>query len=161
MSAMSLRAALDLAIEPTFDRVLPGMFRSPEAIVMLLAIGLQESQLKHRRQINGPARGLWQFERGGGVKGVFGHQLTARYAHATCMLRSVSPDIASVYATLEFDDVLACAFARLLLYSDPAPLPAIGDASGAWSYYQRNWRPGRPHPETWETYYYGVVEAIK
>ncbi len=35
-------------------------------------------------------------------------------------------------------------FARLLLWTDAKPLPAIGDEQGAWDYYLRNWRPGKP-----------------
>ena len=37
--------------------------QSPEAEVLLLAIATQESALRHRTQVGGPARGHWQFER--------------------------------------------------------------------------------------------------
>ena len=43
---------------------------SPEAEVLLLAIATQESALRHRTQVGGPARGYWQFERGGGLAGI-------------------------------------------------------------------------------------------
>lgn len=54
--------------------LLPAKMTSPQAELMLLAIGLQESELKHRRQHgNGPARSLWQAEQGGGmVTGLLG-----------------------------------------------------------------------------------------
>lgn len=55
---------------PAAARLLPGVAFTPEAKVMLLAIGLQESRFEHRRQIKGPARGFWQFEAGGGTAGV-------------------------------------------------------------------------------------------
>lgn len=49
-------------------KLLPSM-DSVRARMMLLAIGLQESRFEHRRQLgNGPARGFWQFESGGGVR---------------------------------------------------------------------------------------------
>ena len=62
---------------------------SDAARVMLYAIGLQESNLQHRFQISlrsngerfrGPARGLWQFEKGGGVSGVVNHRSSADIA---------------------------------------------------------------------------------
>jgi hypothetical protein len=43
-------------------KLLPFM-DSPKARVLSAAIGHQESRFIHRRQINGPARGFWQFER--------------------------------------------------------------------------------------------------
>ena len=49
---------------------------SPEAELLLLAIALQESGCTHRAQIKGPARGYWQFERGGGFAGILAHPRT-------------------------------------------------------------------------------------
>ena len=59
----------------------------------------------------------------------------------------------------EWDDVLAAAFARLLLFTDPAKLPKLGDADGAWQLYLRTWRPGKPHPHTWPDLYAQALEA--
>ena len=111
---------------------------------MLLAIGLQESRFVHRRQIGGPARGFWQFEQGGGVRGVLAHPASAALARQVCQVRGVPPTAPSVYSRLELDDVLAAAFARLLLWTDPARLPRTGDADAAWALYLRTWRPGKP-----------------
>lgn len=133
-------------------KLLPGM-DSPKARMMLLAIGLQESRFEHRRQIGGPARGFWQFEKGGGVKGVLLHKASAYDAVKVCHARAVDPNMQTVYDTLEFDDLLACCFARLLLLTDPKPLPLIGDLDGSWAYYLRNWRPGKPHRQTWDALY--------
>lgn len=157
---MTARATLESIIHPCYRDVLPGRFASREASVMLLAIGLQESRFEFRRQRKGPARGLWQFERGGGVQGVMTHPSTRRYAAAVCVLRNVRFVADDVYDKLEHDDLLACAFARLLLFSDPRPLPAIGDADAAWDYYLRNWRPGKPHPITWAAFYRQAVDAV-
>ena len=132
--------------------LLPSM-DSPKARMMLLAIGLQESRFEHRRQIGGPARGFWQFESGGGVRGVLTHKASAYDAAKICHARGVGSSTKEVYERLENDDIMACCFARLLLLTDPRSLPMIGDVDGAWDYYERNWRPGKPHPETWPALY--------
>ena len=57
------------------------------------------------------------------------------------------------YGGLGLAGVLACAAARLLLFTDPRRLPALGDADDAWRLYLRTWRPGRPHRATWPELY--------
>lgn len=140
-------------IARTYADVLPGKFASVAATTMLLAIGLQESRFVHRQQVGGPARSYWQFEKGGGVVGVLRHSATARHAHAVCVLRGIEPTADAVYAAMLLDDLLGCAFARLLLYSDPRPLPEPGQIISSWDYYLRNWRPGKPHRSTWDNLY--------
>lgn len=135
-------------------KLLPAKMDSPEARVMLLAIQRQEDPEQKRCQVlnsgrKGPARGLWQFERGGGVLGVMGHPLIRDMARILCDNRMVEFDSLIIWLHLEHDDVLAAGFARLLLYTDPRPLPKVDDADEAWAYYVRNWKPGKPHPEKW------------
>lgn len=147
--------ALDIAdpiIEKTLS-LLPPRFSSREAFVMLRAIGLQESKFKTRQQVSGPARSFWQFESGGGIRGVLSHHSTYRESRALCAVEGVTATAASVYDAMLQNDVIGCGFARLLLFTDPEPLPAVGDASGAWDYYLRLWRPGTPHPEAWAKNY--------
>lgn len=141
--------------------LLPAKMTSREAEVMLLAIGLQESRLTHRRQIGGPARGLWQFERGGGVAGVLRHPVSRDHAVRVCDARGVAPVPEQVYQRLEHDDVLAAGLARLLLFTDPAKLPGLGDEEGAWQLYLRTWRPGKPHRHTWDALYAQALEAVQ
>jgi hypothetical protein len=130
--------------------LLPSKMDSPAARVMLLAIGLQESGFTSVVQANGgPAHGYWQFEQGGGVKGVFNYVTVAPLAEKVCQARGVLWSIPAIWAALASDQVLACCLARLLLFTDAAPLPAVGDASSSWLYYERNWRPGRPRPNDW------------
>jgi hypothetical protein len=115
---------------------------------MLLAIAGQEGDCLARRQVPvAHAMGLWQFERGGGVAGVLRHRASAPTAASWCLMRRVPDKPDAVHAALERDDVLACAFARLLLWTDAAPLP-VTEAAG-WACYLRVWRPGKPHPERW------------
>jgi hypothetical protein len=140
--------------------LLPPYMSTPAAHILLLAIGLQESRFQHRRQIGGPARGFWQFEQGGGVRGVLAHSSSRDDARQLCFARGVSATSDSVYTTLETDDVLAAGFARLLLWTDPMRLPKTGDADGAWALYLRTWRPGKPHRHTWPALYARAMAAV-
>lgn len=142
--------------------LLPSGMDTPEARVMLLAIGLQESRMVHRRQIGGPARGLWQFERGGGVVGVLTHAASKHLAVRVCHERGVEPTSAKVYPALAVDDLLATAFARLLLFTDPRPMPRPeAGPEPAWAYYIRNWRPGKPHRHTWDDFHAQAVASVR
>lgn len=143
---MKLANVIDLAIEPAY-LILPDRMRSPAATTMLLAIGLQESRFEYRRQVRGPARGFWQFESRGGVAGVMTHHASHDTAAAVALALQYPIRRDTIYEALADNDVLAAAFARLLLWTDPVALPE--DADSAWAYYLRIWRPGRPHPETW------------
>lgn len=122
-------------------------YSSDKARILLAAIAYQESNFAHQRQIKGPARGFWQFEAGGGVWGVMNFRTTKAAAREVCQFQEVEFETKAVHAALERDDALACAFARLLLWTDPKPLP--DDEADAWDYYIRNWRPGKPHPNRW------------
>lgn len=156
---MTLSEIRERAIAPALA-LLPARMSSPQAEIMLLAIGLQESNLAHRRQIGGPARGLLQFERGGGVAGVLRHTASRDHAVRVCDARGVQAVADQVYQQLEHDDVLAMAFGRLLLWTDPHALPAEHDAAGAWDYYLRTWRPGKPHQHTWDKHYARAVWEV-
>ena len=142
------------------------------AEAMLIAIGLQESRFLHRDQVVtgkkpgtiGPATGFWQFERGGGVRGVMRHPASrgvARLMADDCAIPFDDEAIWTSFTRPEGDE-LACAFARLLLFTDPAPLPraAPGEAAAAWDYYIRNWRPGKPHRRTWDGFWAQALESI-
>lgn len=133
--------------------LLPASMDTPAARVQLYAICLQESLGVHRRQLVGnppqpvgPAKGLWQFERGGGCIGVVNHPASRSHMSAVCAARGIDFTSASIWNALEFDDVLAAAAARLLLWTDPVALPTPGTTLGAitlaWDYYVRTWRPG-------------------
>lgn len=159
-----MSAAIQNAIDAIDEALgyLPERMNSPEAWVMLLTIGMQESALLHRRQFgNGPARGLWQFERGGGVAGVLNHHSTAGHAADLCKVLDVRPVSREVWEAMERDDVLAAGFARLLLWSDPSPLPKVGDVDVALELYLRTWRPGKPHVHTWRDNYSKAIQAVE
>lgn len=160
MKLLELSQVIAQAYLPALDII--KVNDSSKARVMILAIGLQESLFKYRRQMGmGPAMGFWQFERGGGVKGVLNHRVSRDKALALCAARGVTPDNMSVWLALENDDVLAAGFARLLLLTDPKPLPEIGMVQTAWNMYQNNWRPGKPHPINWAGNYAEALEEIQ
>lgn len=154
-----LDAILRSAINPALS-LLPVKMDSDAARVMLLSIGLQESRLTFRQQKTsdpyhpGPAAGLWQFERGGGVAGVMSHLQTHATAMEFCKARKVPFDSSLIWSALPHDDILAAGFARLFLWTDRKPLPDV-DASheDAWDCYLRTWRPGRPRRESWDEFH--------
>lgn len=160
MSNQLAETALSQIVEPTMRELLPAM-DSPMARVLLLAIGLQETRFQTRRQYgDGPARGYWQFERGGGVEAIVDNRLTRRLLIDICKIREVKFEARAIWMQLEFDDQLACACARLLLFADPKPLPPMGRGGEAWDYYIAAWRPGKPHMKTWNGYYAQALEAV-
>ncbi len=157
---MKLSDVIEQAYLPAIALI--GVKDTPEARVQMLSIGLQESRFVYRRQMgNGPATGFWQFEAGGGVRGVLNHQTSKDKAHTLCKVRGVDPVTLKVWAQLEADDVLAAGFARLLLLTDPRALPEVKDTQGAWDCYVRNWRPGKPHPQTWQTCHNQARECVE
>lgn len=148
--------------------LLPEKMDSKEARVMLVAIGLQESRFQHRRQLVGnpprpvgPAKSYWQAERGGGmVHGVRTHPATKAIAASLYKARGVAPTNQAIWDAIENDDVLAAALARLLLWTDPHKLPAVGDVDAAWDLYIRTWRPGKPHRHTWDEMYTKALATL-
>lgn len=156
---MTLSEIRERAIAPALA-MLPARMTSDMAEVLLLAIGLQESGLIHRHQIGGPAHGLLQFERGGGVRGVMNHPASKDHAARICVERGVEPTVVAAFDAIEFDDVLAMAFGRLLLWTDPNPLPDVQGVNGAWDLYLRVWRPGKPHRHTWARHYAAAVREV-
>ena len=148
------------AMEPALS-LLPEGMNTHQAKVIMLAIAFQESRLEYRKQIGGPAKGYFQFEQGGGVRGVLTHQASKPHIQRVLSALDYSTDSgpAECYAAIEHNDILACCFARLLLLTDPTNIPT--ELKGAWELYLRTWRPGKPHPENWADNYYRAMESFK
>lgn len=146
---MDLKTFIRTAITPALA-MLPAEMDSAAARIQLLTTGLQESLFLHRRQLVGkpprpigPAKSFWQGEQGGGmVHGVRVHLDTRDLAAQIYRARGVPANDGAIWNAIEHDDVLAAGLARLLLWSDPRPLPVVGDEDGAWALYLRTWRPG-------------------
>lgn len=122
--------------------LLPVTMRTAHAKVLLYATSRQENPKRLPKQVGGPAVGDYQFESGGGVKGVLEHPSTASLATSVCKARGIAASRLTVYEALQTDPILAAAFARLLYYTDPGRLPVVGDEQGAWDLYLHTWRPG-------------------
>lgn len=145
-------AHIHAIVMPATLGLLPAKMDSVPARAMLLAIGLQESRFVYRKQVGGPARSFWQFETAG-VLGVLSH--AASRPHIIEVLQAMGYDrtVAESHEAIAHNDILACAYARLLLWTSPRPLPQRDDAHGAWNYYLNCWRPGKPRGETWNEFY--------
>lgn len=148
------------AIRQALTEYLPARMDTVGARLMMLTIQKQEDPEERRYQVvrrtestapvnivgertaKGPARGLWQFEQGGGIKGVLIHNSTGALIDDICDRFEVSRSTVACWRAIELNDVLAACFARLLLWSDPRKLPGINDADGAFRLYIDTWRPG-------------------
>lgn len=96
---------------------------------------------------------------GGGVRGVLKHPSTKRIIQDVIFKLGIHAE--ECYNCLAEDDDLAAAFARLLLYTDPKPLPSLtSDPGESWEYYLRNWKPGKPHRETFDAFLLHAREAV-
>lgn len=151
---MTPQRLLQTAIRTALDELVPlGIPSSPQAMRFLLAIALQESGLAHRRQVgmggveNGPAASFWQFEQGGGCKGVLTHPSALPKMKAICEAYNIEPTPAALWEAMRYQDVVAAAAARLLIFTLPQSLPMIADAG--WQQYVAAWRPGKPRPAEW------------
>lgn len=122
--------------------LLPPQMGIRPARVLMYAISLQENPKRYEQQVGGPARGDYQFEKGGGVKGVMTHPASKTLAQDVCRARGVAFDAEAIYQAIGRDPILAAALARLLIWTDQKPLPAATDEQGAWDLYLRTWRPG-------------------
>jgi hypothetical protein len=119
----------------------PPSWRGELALRYLLAIGMQESGMRARTQIGGPALSYWQIE-----PPTVG--LLTRHPRLSPILWTVAGalGLSDPYA-LTYCDPWAATLARALLRSDPGPLQ--DDEQAAWDTYLRVWRPGRPRPSAW------------
>ena len=134
---------------------------TPAARAMVVAICLQESGLRTRKQVRGPARGYPQFELAG-VQGVIKH--TASSPHLAAALNAIDyidRTAIDLLYSMEENDVLGAVFARLLLWTHPKALPSSADHALAWAQYTQLWRPGKPHPDTWQDNYRRAWAAVE
>jgi hypothetical protein len=144
-------ALIHAHILPAAYAVLPRPMVSRQATALLLAIGYQESRFLSRVQLGGPARGFWQFEQGGGTKAVLWHSETGPLARDVLVALSYRRDttVWGIYDALAHNDILASAFARLLLWQVPGALPDVTDPEEGWRQYLAAWRPGKPKHASW------------
>lgn len=162
---MTPQRLLKSAILPALDELATlGIPASVQAARFLLAIALQESGLKHRRQVVvggeelGPASGWFQFEKGGGCAGVLAFPVVGGMMQNLCDAYNVPKTAQGLWAAMQYQDIIAAAAARLLIYTLPQALPKTADEG--WQQYLRAWRPGKPHPETWAAHWMTASKAV-
>lgn len=134
--------------------------RGERAEAQLIAIALQESGLRHRAQVGGPAKGLWQFEVGG-VRGVLDHPSSWDHAQDWCDSwlypihrdergHVLSTSVEQVHREIRDNDLMACVLARLALWRLPDQLSDEDQPEAGWGQYIEAWRPGKPHRDRWD-----------
>ena len=162
---------LNTAIIPAMDMMLSSELDTRTARAMLIAIALQESGLRARRQMldagkpwwesrPGAANGLWMFERDGGVRGVMRHPAASAIVLPVIDALLYPRDPYAVHEALIHNDVLACVLARALLYSVPDALPGPDEHGNGWAQYLSAWRPGKAHKESWARNYEIAWEVV-
>lgn len=171
---MELKDVVKNILEKAYA-LLPAKMNTKAATAMLLAIGLQESKFLHRQQVitvtrdgkkvnvpEGPAVSFWQFEAGGGVKGVMQYYSTREHCKALCEHFGVAFDQKAIWEAMKTNDVLGACMARLLLFTDPLalPLPIPAQEDTAWRLYSRVWRPGKPHPAGWPGNWAAAIKEV-
>lgn len=139
--------------------LLPARMDTPDARVMLVAIGGQESGYRTRQQQGGPARGLFQCERPV-LQLLLDNRASEVPVRNLCSMRAVAATASDMYWAVGTDDIFAAGIARLILWCDAAPLPALGDQDAAWASYLRVWGPGKPRPADWPSNYQAALTAI-
>jgi hypothetical protein len=147
---MYIKQQVEIAIEMLKDY--KASMANENGIMLMTAIGFQESRFLYRRQIGGgPARGFWQFEKGG-VEAVLKHSVGDIARDVMYNMSMFGTDADYIMQAIEYNDVLAAVFARLLLFTNKKIIPTFCEANkeALWKYYLETWRPGKPRPETWD-----------
>jgi hypothetical protein len=150
---------IEFALTPAL-RILPPAMDSPNARALLLTIAWQESRMKHRQQLKGPARGYFQFELGG-CAAVMWHAASRPHILTACRIFDITPTPEALLTALEYHDIVAVMAARCLLWTLPQSLPREDDVATAWHQYIDAWNPGRPHETTWAGYYHTAWMVVK
>jgi hypothetical protein len=105
-------------------------------------------------------RSFWQFEQAG--CNALGTNSTTEPKLAELLEALDIPYVLpQIHVAVAWCDALAVGMARLLLYADPHPLPAVGDEQAAYETYTRCWRPGKPDRERWAIIYPQAVNATQ
>src|SRR5690349_3904923 len=101
---MDPKRLIETGIGPALrDLEAHGIKDTREARRFLLAIALQESGLRYRRQVvaggkeMGPASSFYQFERGGGCRGILAHRSSAPAIRSICAAYNVDADETSLW----------------------------------------------------------------
>lgn len=148
MSGIPRALFLREVVEPTVRAL--GMPTPEKAIACLLPIAAWESRgCRELFQIGGgPGRGPYQFEQptvelvNRRVEHDWQHPAGSPQDEAmVTFMRDYRVDDSALHV-LRAD--IATAYARMLLWYNPRPLPGADDLEGIYRYYLDTWRPGKP-----------------
>lgn len=153
---MTPKDALNLAVRPSL-RWMGAPFDSVDASRMILAAALQESGLRTRHQIGGPAHGGTQFEIIGAAEAIRVDDLLGKHFLKRLGLPR---DPEGLHRALEWSEIGMVVCSRLLLWPHPKALPSAGEQYEGWEQYYDRWKPGKPHPERWAASWAGACEAV-
>lgn len=118
-------------------------YNTRDASRLLYAIGLQESEFQHRKQIKGPAKGFFQFEPIACLE-VINRDKPLLEQH------KLPTNHRDLYNVLQWSEVGMILSARILLYyGSPYRLPKKHETEHAWQNYLKAWRPGKPRLGDW------------
>jgi len=149
-------AHVDLALS-----LLPPRLTSDTARAMLVAVALQESDLRHRRQIGGPAVSYLMWEPGSqsALPGLLRHRASSGMAaEFTAALDYADLTPEELRQACITDSVLCAGLGRLLIWTLPEPLPA--NVLEAYSQYIAAWRPGKPTKRRWPSRWRQAWETV-
>lgn len=144
----SCAEVLAQVIAPAFAS-LPVEMDTPQARLLVLATGAQETGYRTREQIGGPARGFCQMQYNC-VLDVMHNPASGNHVWNLCGVLGITYGSHSIFDALLTNDELALCMTRLAFWCDPRPLPEIGDVLGAWGTYERVQRPGLPSYSRWK-----------
>ena len=128
-------------IQPTLQQI--GLW-SVAAEELLLGTALIESNLIHRRQMGGPARGFFQMERAT-HDDIWENFLKHRPQLARRIKDLLTSERDDKLVELEVNDKYACAMARAHYLRVSVPLPQTGDVAGMAAYWKLYYNTLRGH----------------
>lgn len=151
--------AYRLFVDPALDLLasLGGPPRDPKADRQLLATMVQETEIRYRLQISGPARSFYQFERIA-ILDVMTRQRTEPVAELVCAVLGFQFNADVVFDKVAYNDVLATCFARLNYRNSRVPLPSTQEEG--WTAYNSAWKPGKPRPAHWAASWAAACKTI-
>lgn len=150
-------------IVPGFT-ALPKEMDTPEARVLILATGGQETDYRTREQDGHPvggAQGLFQMQYNC-VVDIMNNRASGNFVWNLCGVLGITYGSHAIFDALLTNDELAACMTRLAYWCDPRPLPDVGDMMGAWGAYERVQRPGKPRYSKWkQTAYPQALTALQ
>ncbi len=120
-------------IKPTLYHL--GLY-TPAAENLLLGTAIQESRLKHRRQIGGPALSYFQIEPNT-HDDIWNNYLKYRQALANKIINLMTSKNANRLNELEHNDKYACAIARVQYLRVPYLLPSHSDVAKMAAFWKK------------------------